>query len=58
MRAEKTLNSSNSGKAATIPIKRINAMIYEDEAMLKAQRTGDIAEPSLSSCASWRNLRR
>jgi len=58
MRAEKTLNSSNSGKAATIPIKRINAIRYEDEAMLKALRTGDTAEPSFSSRASSRNLRR
>lgn len=34
-RAEKTLNNRRRGKAATIPIKRINAMRYEDDAMLK-----------------------
>ena len=34
---ENILNSSNSGKAATIPIKRINAMIYEEDAILKAR---------------------
>ena len=56
---KKTLTRGNirsRGRHANMPIRRINAMIYEDEAMLKAQRTGDIAEPSLSSRASSRNL--
>jgi len=51
-RVEKILNSRRRGKAATIPIRRINAMIYEDDAMLNALRTGDAAEPSLSSRTS------
>jgi len=46
---KKILNSRRRGKAATIPIRRINAMRYDDDAILKALWTGDTADPNISS---------